>query len=297
MKIIECPRDAIQGLERFIPTDCKAEYINQLLHAGFDTIDFGSFVSPKAIPQMADTAEVLSRLNLSETDTKLLAIVANERGAQVACGFEQITYLGFPFSVSETFQLKNTGATIQESVERVKHIQKMCKAYGKQLVIYISMGFGNPYGDVWNAHVVMKWVNKLSRFGIRIFSIADTVGRATPDQINYLMGSLMPSYPGLEFGLHLHTDTANWEGKVAAAYNNGIRRFDSAILGYGGCPMAGTELIGNLPTDKLIRFMDERQIDTGISPSVISLLEDSFHQLINLQLCSSQHPLLEGTTT
>lgn len=296
MKIIECPRDAIQGLEKFIPTECKAEYINQLLLAGFDTIDFGSFVSPKAIPQMADTAAVLSKLNLSETDTKLLAIVANEQGAQAACSFDEITYLGFPFSVSETFQMRNTGATIQESVERVKVIQKMCKAYGKQLVIYISMGFGNPYGEVWNAHVVMKWVNKLSRFGIRIFSIADTVGRATPDQINYLMGSLMPAYPGLEFGLHLHTKADNWAEKVAAAYDNGIRRFDSAILGYGGCPMAGTELVGNLPTDKLLQFMTDRQVDTGISPSVISLLEDSFQQLIHLQLCSSQHQPLEGTT-
>lgn len=295
MKIIECPRDAIQGLEKFIPAECKAEYINQLLHAGFDTIDFGSFVSPKAIPQMADTAAVISRLNLSETDTKLLAIVANEQGAQVACRFEEITYLGFPFSVSETFQKRNTGATIPESVERVKMIQKMCKAYGKQLVVYISMGFGNPYGDVWNAHVVMKWVNKLSRFGIKIFSIADTVGRSTPDQINYLMGSLMPAYPGLEFGLHLHTNSDNWAEKLAAAYDNGIRRFDSALLGYGGCPMAGTELVGNLPTGKLIQFMADRQIDTGISSSVISLLEDSFYQLINSQPCSSQHQLLEGT--
>jgi len=287
MKIIECPRDAMQGLKTFIPTECKAAYINQLLHAGFDTIDFGSFVSPKAMPQMADTAAVLSSLNLSDSDTKLLAIVANEQGAEAACSFEEIIYLGFPFSVSETFQMRNTGATIQESVERVKHIQKMCKAHGKQLVIYISMGFGNPYGDVWNAHVVMKWVNKLSRFGIKIFSISDTIGRATADQINYLMGSLMPFYPGLEFGLHLHTHPDNWKDKIAAAYDNGIRRFDTAILGYGGCPMAGSELVGNLPTDRLLQFMAERQIVSEISPSVISLLEDSFQQLINLELCSS----------
>lgn len=287
MKIIECPRDAIQGLKTFIPTESKAAYINQLLHAGFDTIDFGSFVSPKAVPQMADTAAVLSKLNLSDSDTKLLAIVANEQGAATACRFEEITYLGFPFSVSETFQMRNTGATIQESVERVKIIQKMCKAYGKQLVVYISMGFGNPYGDVWNAHVVMKWVNKLSRFGIKIFSISDTVGLATADQVNYLMGSLMPFYPGLEFGLHLHTHIDNWKDKVAAAYDNGIRRFDTAILGYGGCPMAGSELVGNLPTDRLLQFMDERQIVSETSPSVVSLLEDSFQQLINLELCSS----------
>jgi hydroxymethylglutaryl-CoA lyase len=289
MKIIECPRDAIQGIEAFIPTKYKAAYINQLLHAGFDTIDFGSFVSPKAIPQLADTTAVLSKLSFSGSATKLLAIVANEQGAQAACRFDEITYLGFPFSVSETFQKRNTGATISESVDRVRNIQKRCKACGKQLVIYISMGFGNPYGDVWNAQVVMKWVNKLSSFGIKIFSIADTVGCATPNLINYLIGHLMPSYPGLEFGLHLHTDTGNWEEKVAAAYNNGVRRFDSAILGYGGCPMAGPVLAGNLPTDKLLRFMAGRQIDTGISSSVISMLEDSFQQLINSKLCSLQH--------
>lgn len=281
MKIIECPRDAIQGLKQVIPTEAKAAYINELLQAGFDTIDFGSFVSPKAVPQMADTAEVLSKLRLSDTDTKLLAIIANERGAQQACGFEQITYLGFPFSVSETFQQSNTGATIAEAVERVKNIQQLCEASGKQLVVYISMGFGNPYRDAWSPEIVTNYIDKLSGLGVSIFSIADTTGIASPEIVDHLTGHLTKAFPDLELGLHLHTTVQNWEAKVAAAFDNGIRRFDSAILGYGGCPFAGTELVGNLPTAKLLQFLADKHVNSGISPSVIAQLEKLFQQLIN----------------
>jgi len=280
MKIIECPRDAIQGIIPFIPTENKARYINELLRAGFDTIDFGSFVSSKAIPQLTDTAEVLKKLDLSGS-TKLLAIVANERGALEACAFDEITYLGFPFSISETFQKRNTRASITESVERVKTISKLCHKYGKKLVIYISMGFGNPYGDEWSAITVMKWVNTLSRLRINIFSIADTVGIATPENINYLFGYLRPAYPNLEFGAHFHTDGNDWRAKVSVAYAHGIRRFDTAILGFGGCPMAGNELVGNLPTDKLLQFLEEKRVETGLKRDTITHLEQSFKQLIS----------------
>jgi hydroxymethylglutaryl-CoA lyase len=280
MKTIECPRDAIQGINKFIPTESKARYINELLRAGFDTIDFGSFVSPKAIPQLADTAEVLKKLDLSGT-TRLLAIVANERGAREACAFDEITYLGFPFSVSETFQKRNTGASIAESVERVKTISKLCREHGKELIIYISMGFGNPYGDEWNATIVMKWVNLLRCPGINTFSIADTVGIATVEAINYLFGNLRPAYPDLEFGAHFHTDGSNWREKVSIAYTHGIRRFDTAILGFGGCPMAGNELVGNLPTDKLLQFMEQKQLETSLTKESITHLEQSFKQLIS----------------
>lgn len=253
MKLIECQRDAIQGIKHFIPTEKKIKYINLLLESNlFDTIDFGSFVSPKAIPQMADTAEVVQGLNLSHTQTKLLAIIANERGATEACQFEQISYLGYPFSISETFQLRNTNATISESLERVKAIQEITEKADKQLVIYISMGFGNPYGDEWNAGIAIKWVDKLQKLGIKIFSLSDTVGVATPESITYLFENLIPKYPNLEFGAHLHTTPDTWQEKVDAAYKAGCRRFDGAILGYGGCPMAADELVGNMPMENLL---------------------------------------------
>lgn len=253
MKLIECPRDAIQGIKHFIPTEKKIKYINLLLESNlFDTIDFGSFVSPKAIPQMADTAEVVQGLNLSHTQTKLLAIIANERGATEACQFEQISYLGYPFSISETFQLRNTNATISESLERVKAIQEITEKADKQLVIYISMGFGNPYGDEWDAGIAIKWVDKLQKLGIKIFSLSDTVGVATPESITYLFENLIPKYPNLEFGAHLHTTPDTWQEKVDAAYKAGCRRFDGAILGYGGCPMAADELVGNMPMENLL---------------------------------------------
>lgn len=260
IKLIECPRDAMQGLPDFIPTDVKAAYINQLLRVGFDTIDFGSFVSPKAIPQMADTAQVLERLELGDSNTRLLAIVANERGANDASAFEQITYLGYPFSVSETFQLRNTNATIEESLDRVKNIQDICVKHRKQLVVYISMGFGNPYGDDWNVEIVEKWTERLSRLGIGIFSLSDTIGVATPESIQYLFSNLIPRFPEIEFGAHLHTEPRRWREKVEAAYRNGCRRFDSAMRGFGGCPMAKDDLTGNMATENIILFLDDEGI-------------------------------------
>ncbi len=257
IQLIECPRDAMQGLPDFIETDVKSAYINQLLRVGFHTLDFGSFVSPKAIPQMRDTEEVLSKLDLSNTPTKLLAIVANERGAEQAAQFPEISYLGYPFSVSETFQLRNTNATIGESVERVKFIQETCINNGKELVLYISMGFGNPYGDPWNAEVVMEWVSKLADLDIRIFSLSDTVGVSNPQSIGYLFSNLIPAYPKLEIGAHLHTQPNNWREKIHAAYQNGCVRFDSAMKGFGGCPMAKDDLTGNMATENLISYFTE----------------------------------------
>lgn len=257
IKIIECPRDAMQGIKEWIPTEKKVSYINKLLEVGFDTIDFGSFVSPKAIPQMKDTAEVLKQLDLSKTKSKLLAIVANQRGADAAVQFEEIDYLGYPFSISETFQLRNTNATIRESVERVKAIQNLCEAYEKEMVVYISMGFGNPYGDEWNVEIVQKWVDELRDLGIRIFSLSDTIGVSNPQTISYLYSNLIPAYPELEFGAHLHTQPHNWKEKVKAAYENGCRRFDGAIKGYGGCPMAKDQLTGNMATENMLHYLSE----------------------------------------
>jgi hydroxymethylglutaryl-CoA lyase len=257
IQLVECPRDAMQGLPDFIETDVKAAYINQLLRVGFHTIDFGSFVSPKAIPQMRDTEAVLSKLDLSVTPTKLLAIVANERGAEQAAQFPEISYLGYPFSISETFQIRNTNATIQESVKRVHAIQETCTKNGKELVLYISMGFGNPYGDPWNAEVVMEWVDKLEDLGIRIFSLSDTVGVSNPQSISYLFSNLIPAYPQLEIGAHLHTQPHNWREKVHAAYQNGCTRFDAAMKGFGGCPMAKDDLTGNMATENLLSYFTE----------------------------------------
>lgn len=266
MKIIECPRDAIQGLHHFIAIEKKIAYIDQLLASNlFDTIDFGSFVSPKAIPQMADTKDVIDGLSLGDSKTKLLAIIANERGALEASAYDKITYLGYPFSISETFQLRNTNATIAESLERVKLIQEICEKTEKQLVLYISMGFGNPYGDVWNAEIVLEWVEKLKQLGIKIFSLSDTVGIASPESIIYLFKNLIPAHPDLEFGAHLHTTPDTWKEKVESAYTAGCRRFDGALLGYGGCPMAADELVGNMPTENLLAFTgntDYNEIDS-----------------------------------
>ena len=257
IKFIECPRDAMQGIKEFIPTDVKAAYLNQLLRVGFDTIDFGSFVSPKAIPQMRDTAEVLSQLDLSATQSKLLAIVANQRGADDAVQHEAIDYLGYPFSISETFQLRNTNATIEESVDRVKAIQDTCVKYNKTMVVYISMGFGNPYGDPWNVEIVQKWVDQLADMEIKILSLSDTIGVSTPESISYLFGNLIPPYPDVEFGAHLHTPPHNWKEKIVAAYENGCKRFDSAVKGYGGCPMAKDDLTGNMATENLVHYFSE----------------------------------------
>ncbi len=258
MKIIECPRDAMQGIKPFIPTAKKAEYLNLLLNVGFDTIDFGSFVSPKAIPQMQDTGEVLEKLDLSHKRSKLLAIIANKRGANDAAQYEAIDQLGYPFSISETFQQRNTKRSIEEAYEDVKAIQEIALQNNKSLVLFISMGFGNPYGDDWNAGIVEHWVEKLRNLNIKTFSLADTVGTAEPKDIAYLFDHLISKHPDLEFGAHFHSRPDQWREKIQAAYDNGCRRFDSAILGYGGCPMAEDELVGNIATENLIHFMKEK---------------------------------------
>ena len=254
IKLIECPRDAMQGWKHFIPTEKKIEYINALLKVGFDTIDFGSFVSSKAIPQMADTAEVISRLQTADSKTKLLAIVANVRGAMDAVLHEKITYLGFPFSISETFQQRNTNSSMDESFERVKEIQDLCNVHNKKLVIYISMGFGNPYGDTYSKEIVLHWVDKMVKMNVKIISVADTVGLATPEQVNDILGALVPMYNNIEIGVHLHSILLNWKQKIDAALSAGCRRFDGALKGIGGCPMADDELVGNMDTELLIPY-------------------------------------------
>ena len=254
IKLVECPRDAMQGWPHFIATDKKIAYINELLKVGFDTLDCGSFVSPKAIPQMADTNEVIRNIDLSNTSTKLLAIIANERGARDAVMHDNISYLGFPFSVSETFQKRNTNATIRESLERVADIQNLCIKNKKELVVYISMGFGNPYGDIYDEAVVFKWVNKLAALDINIISLADTVGVATAPQVSKVTQYLVDSLPGVEIGVHLHATAGNWKAKLDAALQAGCLRFDGALKGIGGCPMAGDELVGNMDTELMIPY-------------------------------------------
>lgn len=254
IKIIECPRDAMQGIKTFIPTESKVNYIQSLLSVGFDTIDFGSFVSPKAIPQMADTAEVLSGLDLSETSSKLLAIIANTRGAIDASQYSQIDYLGYPFSISENFQMRNTHKTIAQSVVTLNEILEIADTSNMEVVVYISMGFGNPYGDPWNVDIVGDWTERLSIMGVKILSLSDTIGSSDPETIDYLFSNLIPKYPLIEFGAHLHTTPSTWFEKVDAAYRSGCRRFDGAIQGFGGCPMAKDELTGNMPTEKLISY-------------------------------------------
>ncbi|MCD9585617.1 hydroxymethylglutaryl-CoA lyase [Tenacibaculum maritimum] len=267
VKIIECPRDAMQGIkDRFISTEAKARYINSLLKVGFDTIDFGSFVSPKAIPQMKDTAAVLSQLDLERTESKLLAIVANVRGANDASQFEEINYLGYPFSISENFQMRNTHKTIAQSIETLKEILAIANRKNKQVVTYLSMGFGNPYGDPWNVGIVAEWTEKLSNMGVKIVSLSDTVGSSTPESIHYLFSNLIPKYPQIEFGAHLHTTPLKWHEKVDSAYKAGCRRFDGAIKGYGGCPMAKDELTGNMPTEKLLSYFTAMKAETNIKP-------------------------------
>lgn len=265
VKLIECPRDAMQGLVKYVPANKKARYINQLLKVGFDTIDFGSFVSPKAIPQMRDTADVLDALDLSGTKSKLLAIVANKRGAVDASQFPQIDFLGYPFSVSETFQLRNTNATIEESMERVEQIQEICVKSDKRLVLYVSMGFGNPYGDPWNVDIVGKWVDRLAKMGVGIMALSDTIGIANPESIDYLFSNLIPQYPDIEFGAHFHTKPSQWKEKIDAAFKSGCKRFDAALKGYGGCPMAKDELTGNMATENLIFYFLDEGIDIGVN--------------------------------
>lgn len=254
LQLVECPRDAMQGWKTFIPTEQKIAYLNSLLQVGFHTLDFGSFVSPKAIPQMADTAQVIPRLDLSKTDTKLLAIIANQRGAEEAVVFDEISYLGFPFSISETFQMRNTNAGIQTSLERVADIQDLCIKNNKKLVIYISMGFGNPYGDPYSEELVFEWVNKIIALDVEIISLADTVGVATPQQVFDVTDYLVQSLPDTTIGVHLHSTPQNWQAKLEAAVNAGCKRFDGALKGIGGCPMADDELVGNMNTEWMIDY-------------------------------------------
>ena len=265
VKLIECPRDAMQGIKAFIPARDKSKYIQSLLGCGFDTIDFGSFVSPKAIPQMVDTAEVLSLLDLSKTKSKLLSIVANVRGAQDASQYSEIDYLGYPFSISENFQMRNTHKTISESIDILQEILDIADRSGKEVVTYISMGFGNPYGDPWDVGVVGEWTEKLAGMGVKILSLSDTVGTSTPEDIDYLFSHMIPEYPNIEFGAHLHTTPTQWYEKIHAAFGAGCRRFDGAIQGFGGCPMAKDELVGNMPTEKMLSYMTAAKVDSGVN--------------------------------
>lgn len=264
VKIIECPRDAMQGIRTFIPTERKIHYIQSLLNCGFDTVDFGSFVSPRAIPQMVDTAKVLQGLDLSRTKSKLLAIVANVRGAEEAAMHEPIAYMGYPFSISENFQMRNTHKTIAQSLEVLREILRIASGAGKEVVTYISMGFGNPYGDPWDVDIVGEWTEKLAAMGVRIVSLSDTIGASTPVEIEYLFSNLIPKYPHIEFGAHLHTHPRNWHEKIDAAYRSGCRRFDGAIQGFGGCPMAKDELTGNMPTEKMLSYFTAAKVETGV---------------------------------
>ncbi len=265
VKIIECPRDAMQGIKMFIPTEKKIQYIQSLLRVGFDTIDFGSFVSPKAIPQMQDTAEVLHQLDLSSTHSKLLAIIANTRGAEQAAEHREIQYLGFPFSISENFQMRNTHKTIAESIVTLEEILNIAVKSGKEVVAYLSMGFGNPYGDPWDVDIVGSWTEKLSKMGVKILSLSDTIGSSTPEVIDYLFSNLIPAYPNMEFGAHLHTTPDSWHEKVDSAYKAGCLRFDGAIKGYGGCPMAKDDLTGNMPTEKMLSYFTANKVKTNLS--------------------------------
>ena len=264
IELIECPRDAMQGIKTWIPTEMKVVYLQSLLNCGFHTLDFGSFVSPKAIPQMKDTAEVLAQLDLSRTQTQLLAIVANLRGAQEAVEHPEITFLGYPFSISENFQMRNTHKTIDESVDILQRILELASKHQKEVVTYLSMGFGNPYGDPWDVDIVAAWVERLSSMGVRILSLSDTVGSSDPKTIDYLYSDLIPRYPKMQFGAHLHTRPDQWYEKVEAAYLAGCRRFDGAIQGFGGCPMAKDELTGNMPTEKMLSYFNTHGIATGL---------------------------------
>lgn len=268
--LVECPRDAMQGWAHFIPTEVKAKYINSLLQVGFSTLDFGSFVSPKAIPQMADTVEVIKQLDLSNTLTKLLAIIANPRGAAEAVCFDEISYLGFPFSVSPTFQLRNTNSTQEESLQRIDEIQELCIKNNKQLVVYLSMGFGNPYNDVYNEEILLKWADEMVSREIEIISLADTVGLGTAEQINMALTTLIPMYQKTTFGVHLHSTQFNWKEKLQAAIDAGCTRFDGALKGIGGCPMAQDDLVGNMSTEKMLDFFEENNLFNNYNKTALA---------------------------
>lgn len=280
MKIIECPRDAIQGMETFIPTEKKIKYLNSILNLGFDTIDFGSFVSAKAIPQLRDTAEVLAGLQLNQDSSKLLAIIANLRGATDACHFEEISYLGFPFSISETFQQRNTNTSIAESLVNLAAIQNLASKNNKALVVYLSMGFGNPYGEEWNVNVVAKWTKVLADLGIQTIAFSDTIGVSNAENITYLFKEITPLFPNVSFGAHLHANPAEANNKLAAAYLAGCRRFDVAINGYGGCPMASDQLTGNIATEVLINYLNEQQIAHQVNSEAIPNMISDFQAML-----------------
>jgi len=282
VKLVECPRDAMQGIKTYIPLKEKVKYIQSLLGCGFDTIDFGSFVSPKAIPQMVDTAEVLKALDLSKTTSKLLVIVANIRGATDASQYKEIDYLGYPFSISENFQMRNTHKTIAQSVETLKGILDIANTENKEVVTYISMGFGNPYGDPWNVEIVGEWTEKLADMGVRILSLSDTIGSSTQEVIDYLFSNLIPKYPDIEFGAHLHTTPSKWHEKVEAAYKAGCRRFDGAIQGFGGCPMAKDELTGNMPTERMLSYFTSQKVDSGVNGMVFEAAYNKATELFSV---------------
>jgi hydroxymethylglutaryl-CoA lyase len=269
IQLVECPRDAMQGWKNFIPTELKAEYINSLLEVGFHTIDFGSFVSPKAIPQMADTTEVLKRLGYASSGSALLSIVANLRGAEQAMSYDAISYLGFPFSLSPTFQLRNTNSTMEESVKRVEEIQNLCVIHNKKLVVYLSMGFGNPYGDAYTQDVLLLWADEMVKRGITILSLADTVGLATPNQISFALNTLIPKYPDTTIGVHLHSTPYNWKEKLEAAVDAGCKRIDGALKGIGGCPMAQDDLVGNMNSEWIIDYLEENGLITNINKAAL----------------------------
>lgn len=275
IKIIECPRDAMQGIHDFIPTETKVRYIQSLLDVGFDTLDMGSFVSPKAIPQMKDTAEVIRKLDLSNTKSRLLTIIANTKGAEISADFDEVNYLGFPFSISEEFQQRNTNASIDEALKRIDSIQNICEKSNKELIVYLSMAFGNPYGEDWNADIAADWVETMVEKGIKIISLADTIGTSTVESIEYLIGNLTKQYPQIEFGAHIHIRPPEWRVKIDAAYKNGCRRFDGAMKGFGGCPMASDELVGNMPTEALINYFNDAKVDLGLD-------KDAFEKSANM---------------
>lgn len=282
IKIIECPRDAMQGIKSFIPTEKKVAYIQALLRVGFDTIDFGSFVSPRVVPQMQDTAMVLDQLDLSTTSSKLLAIIANTKGAEIASQFAPIQYLGFPFSISENFQMRNTHKTIAESIVSMQEILEIADKHNKEVVAYLSMGFGNPYGDPWNVEIVGEWTEKLAGMGVKILSLSDTIGSSTPEIIRYLFSNLISKYPHIEFGAHLHTTYDKWFEKIEAAYQSGCRRYDGAIQGFGGCPMAKDELTGNMPTEKLLSYFTANKENLNLNPLSFESAYNEASKVFNL---------------
>ena len=279
IKIVECSRDAMQGIKQFIPSKVKLDYLQSVLSVGFDVVDFGSFVSKRAIPQMSDSSYIIDNLDLSNTKSKLLAIVANKRGALEACSHSLLNFIGFPFSISEIFQMRNTNKTVNESFEELKSIKEIAENNNKKLVVYLSMGFGNPYGEPWNFQIVEEWIEKLNRLEIEIISLSDTIGTADPNDINKIFSNLIPKYMKIEFGAHFHTKPDEWFNKIDLAYNAGCRRFDGAIKGFGGCPMAKDELTGNLPTEKLITFFNSKGLKTNIN----SLnFESCYNNTVNL---------------